>query len=112
MMAATSLDLSQIKTDALTSAATFRSLIGLGTLATQDGTITDYLTTATAASTYQPLDADLTALAALTGTNNIYYRSASNTWSSVTIGAGLSFTNGTLSSTLSVNTLGSVIALT
>ena len=33
-MAATSLDLSQIKTDALSSAATFRSLIGLGTLAT------------------------------------------------------------------------------
>ena len=33
-MAATSLDLSQVKTDALSSAATFRALIGLGTLAT------------------------------------------------------------------------------
>jgi hypothetical protein len=54
-MPATSLDLSQIKTDALSSASTFRSLIGLGTLATQNGTISDYLTTATAASTYLPL---------------------------------------------------------
>lgn len=44
----------------------------------------------------QPLDADLTALAALTGTNNIYYRSAADTWSSVTIGTGLTFTGGTL----------------
>lgn len=45
----------------------------------------------------QPLDADLTALAALTGTNNIYYRSAANTWSSVTIGNALAFSSGTLS---------------
>jgi hypothetical protein len=44
----------------------------------------------------QPLDADLTALAALTGTNNIYYRSGANAWSSVTIGSGLSFSGGTL----------------
>jgi len=73
-----------------------RTALGLGTLATQNGTITDYLTTAAAATTYQPLDGDLTALAALTGTNNIYYRSAANTWSSVTIGTGLTFTGGTL----------------
>jgi hypothetical protein len=45
----------------------------------------------------QPLDGDLTALAALTGTNDIYYRSASNTWTSVTIGANLTFSGGTLS---------------
>jgi len=77
-------------------AAAARTALGLGTLATQNGTITDYLTTAAAATTYQPLDADLTALAALTGTNNIYYRSAANTWSSVTIGTGLTFTGGTL----------------
>jgi len=77
-------------------AAAARSALGLGTLATQNGTITDYLTTAAAATTYQPLDADLTALAALSGTNNIYYRSAANTWSSVTIGTGLTFTGGTL----------------
>jgi hypothetical protein len=77
-------------------AAAARTAIGLGTLATQNGTITDYLTTAAAATTYQPLDGDLTALAALSGTNNIYYRSAANTWSSVTIGTGLTFTGGTL----------------
>jgi hypothetical protein len=45
----------------------------------------------------QAYDADLAALAALTGTNNIYYRSAANTWSSVTIGSGLTFSGGTLS---------------
>jgi hypothetical protein len=44
----------------------------------------------------QPLDADLTAIAALAGTNTIYYRSAANTWSAVTIGANLSFSAGTL----------------
>lgn len=44
----------------------------------------------------QPLDADLTALAALTGTNSIYYRSAADTWTSVTIGTGLTFAGGTL----------------
>lgn len=44
----------------------------------------------------QAADADLTALAALSGTNDIYYRSAANTWTSVTIGSGLTFTGGTL----------------
>lgn len=44
----------------------------------------------------QAADADLTALAALSGTNDIYYRSAANTWTSVTIGTGLTFTGGTL----------------
>lgn len=48
---------------------------------------------------YQPLDADLTALAALTGTNVLYYRSAANTWAAVTIGTGLSFTGGNLTAT-------------
>lgn len=47
----------------------------------------------------QPLDGDLTALAALTGTNTIYYRSAANTWTAVTIGTNLTFTGGTLSAT-------------
>jgi hypothetical protein len=50
--------------------------------------------------TYQPLDADLTAIAALTGTNNIYYRSAANTWTSVTIGSNLTFSGGTLAASL------------
>ena len=45
----------------------------------------------------QPIDADLTALAALAGTNTIYYRSAANTWSAITIGSGLTFSAGTLS---------------
>jgi hypothetical protein len=48
------------------------------------------------APAYQPLDADLTALAALAGTNVIYYRSAANTWSPVTVGDNLTFTGGTL----------------
>jgi hypothetical protein len=48
---------------------------------------------------YQPLDGDLTAIAALSGTNNLYYRSAANTWSSVTFGTVLSFTGGALSVT-------------
>jgi hypothetical protein len=48
---------------------------------------------------YQPLDADLTAIAALTGINVIYYRSAADTWAPVTIGTGLTFSGGVLSST-------------
>jgi len=50
---------------------------------------------------YQPLDGDLTALAALGGTNTIYYRSAANTWTAVTVGTGLSFSGGTLANTVS-----------
>jgi Pectate lyase superfamily protein len=48
---------------------------------------------------YQPVDADLTALAALTGTNAIYYRSAANTWAAITVGANLTFTGGVLAAT-------------
>ncbi len=44
----------------------------------------------------QAYDEDLTALAALSGTNTIYYRSAANTWTAVTIGGMLSFAAGTL----------------
>ncbi len=47
-------------------------------------------------SFYQPLDGDLTALSALSGTHTIYYRSAASTWSAVTIGNGLNFTGATL----------------
>lgn len=47
----------------------------------------------------QAYDGDLAALAALSGTNTIYYRSASNTWTAVTIGTGLSFSGGTLANT-------------
>lgn len=47
-------------------------------------------------SVVQAWDADLDALAALSGTNTIYYRSAANTWTAVTIGSGLSFSGGSL----------------
>ena len=40
---------------------------------------------------------DLAALEALTGTDTIYYRSGSSTWSAVTVGSNLTFTGGTLS---------------
>jgi len=116
---------------------------------------TEKLSTSAAASTYQPLDADLTALAglattglvsragagtvatrtltapaagitvsngdgvsgnptlaladdlaaleALSGTNTIYYRSAANTWSAVTVNASLGFSAGTLGGSLASN---------
>lgn len=51
------------------------------------------------AGSYQPLDGDLTSLAAAAGTNTIYYRSAASTWSPVTISTGLTFTGGALSAT-------------
>jgi len=50
----------------------------------------------TIGSAVQAWDADLDALAALGGTNTIYYRSAANTWTAVTIGGMLSFSGGTL----------------
>lgn len=40
---------------------------------------------------------DLGAIEALTGTHTIYYRSATDTWSAVTIGLGLDFTGAVLS---------------
>lgn len=50
---------------------------------------------------------DLAALEALSGTNTIYYRSAADTWTAVTIGAGLGFSGGTLAVAL---TLASTVA--
>lgn len=43
---------------------------------------------------------DLAALEALSGTNTIYYRSAADTWTAVTIGGNLGFSGGTLGSSL------------
>ena len=40
-----------------------------------------YLLSSTAASTYQPLDADLTAIAALVGTSGLLRKTAADTWS-------------------------------
>jgi len=60
----------------------------------------------------QPLDADLTALAALTGTNTVYYRSAPDTWSPVTFGTGLTFSGGTLTAAVSSGTVTSVAVAT
>jgi hypothetical protein len=60
-----------------------------------------YATSAAVAAGYQPLDADLTSLAAASATNAIYYRSAADTWSTVTIGDNLTFSGGKLSASVS-----------
>ncbi len=60
------------------------------------GTLSAQTDLQTALDARQPLDADLTALAGLSGTNTIYYRSAAGTWSAVTIGSNLTFSGGTL----------------
>jgi len=52
-------------------------------------------------SNVQAWDADLDSLAAASGTNTIYYRSAANTWSAVTMGAGMSFAAGVLTAAAS-----------
>jgi len=48
------------------------------------------------------LDGDLTALAALTGVNTIYYRSGTDTWSPVNVSSGLAFSGGNLTATGSI----------
>lgn len=58
--------------------------------------LASYATQSYVAAGFQPLDGDLTSLAGATGTNTLYYRSAANTWSPVTIGANLTFSGGTL----------------
>ena len=54
---------------------------------------------------------DLQAIELLTGTDTIYYRSASDTWSPVSIGTGISFTGGLLRTSLD-NDLTALAALT
>lgn len=46
--------------------------------------LSGYLTSATAASTYQPLDADLTTIAGLTPTTNNFMAGAASAWASLT----------------------------
>lgn len=45
-----------------------------------DHSVAGYLTSATAATTYQPLDGDLTSIAGLTGTTGLLKKTAANTW--------------------------------
>jgi hypothetical protein len=72
-------------------------VITVGQLA-QWATTTSVKSSTPAAAGVQPLDGDLTALAALTGTNTIYYRSATDIWSPVAF-SGLSFSGGVLTAT-------------
>jgi hypothetical protein len=62
-------------------AAAVRSALSLGTLATQTATITDYLTIASAASTYQPLATPLTTFAALANSAGVLTNNGSGTLS-------------------------------
>lgn len=97
------------------TAATARTNLGLGTAATSAASsflavannLSDLNNAATArtnlgvaiGTNVQAWDADLDALAALSGTDTIYRRSGAATWSAVTIGSGLSFSGGTLAAT-------------
>lgn len=79
--------------DADASAA--RTTLGLGTMAVE--TAANYLTTSAASSTYQPLDATLTALAgATTGANTLSYWTGTDTLGSTTL---TSFARGLLDDT-------------
>lgn len=82
------------------TAATLRTMFK-NTVASGDNTSTDGapLYSAGLGSITQAFDADLAALAALSGTNTIYYRSGASTWTAVTIGSGLDFTSGSLTAT-------------
>jgi len=59
-----------------------------------------YLTTSAAASTYQPLDADLTAIAGLAGTSGFLKKTAANTWSLDTSTYLTSITSGNVTTAL------------
>lgn len=62
-------------------AAATRSALGLGTLATQSATITDYLTSSNAALMYQPLDSQLTSIANLADASGVLTNNGSGTMS-------------------------------
>lgn len=61
----------------ITNGTGFLKNNGTGTWSYDSST---YLTTTTAASTYQPLDGDLTAIAGLTGTTGFLKKTNTNTW--------------------------------
>lgn len=76
-----------------------------------------YLTSATAATTYQPLDGDLTAIAGLSGTSGLLKKTAANTWTldttaylSGTVAIANGGTGGTTASTARSNLLPSYTA--
>lgn len=82
----------------MSDAVSFRLYIGASNF---DGTFASLTGKPTTLAGYgivdaQPLDGDLTSLAGLTGTNTIYYRSGTNTWSPVTIGGNMTFSGGIL----------------
>jgi hypothetical protein len=82
-----------------------RTTLGLGTLATQSGTLTDYLTTATAATTYQPLSATLTTLSSATAAGLALMDDADATAQRTTLGLGtLATQSGTLTDYLTTAT--------
>lgn len=78
-----------------TTAASVLTTLGISAFAQ---TILDDASASAARTTLgaQAQDGDLDALAALSGTNTIYYRSAANTWTAVTIGGNLTFASGVL----------------
>jgi hypothetical protein len=97
-------------------AAAARTYLGVGS---GTGTVTSVNLTAPAAgitvaggpittsgSITLALADDLAALEALSGTNTIYYRSGTSTWSAVTIGTNLTFSAGTLSASGGSGTIG------
>lgn len=57
----------------------------------------------------QAYDPDLSSIGSISTTNVIPYRSAANTWGTVTIGSGLSLVSGTLSATGGTVSAGSII---
>lgn len=64
--------------------------------ATYFATAADYLTTAAAATTYQPVDGDLTAIAGLSGTSGLLKKTGADTW--VLDTTAYSTTTGTVTS--------------
>ena len=63
-----------------------------------------YLLASTAATTYQPLDGDLTAIAALSGTSGLLRKTAANTWSLDTT----AYIDNTVTSLSSLTTVGTL----
>lgn len=90
----------QLASNQQMSAATLRATIKNLTASSYNALTDGQALTASAAnSLYQPLSSQLSNLAALSGSNVIYYRNSSGSWVSVTVGSGLTFSGGTLSST-------------